>query len=313
MSALTDEGAKLVCNETLLRQLADYDNTEVWNTFLSQITRDETTALVKNGGCHTEALASLGIPRAVEYDGPSGIYGSTLSNQIGWPSASLIGCGWNRELAYDMGRSVGQQAKQENVSGWYAPGVNLHRNPYTSRNYEYYSEDPILSGYLAAEVIRGAKNLGLSCYVKHFSVSEGGQNPAQVNTWLTEQAMREVYLKSFEIAIKKGGANAVMSAFNDIADVYCGHNQALLTDILRKEWGFRGSVVTDWWGEYMRIDKCVLAGNDKMLLMTDTEQYMPLGGSTTIGDNAARDAVKHIIYSKVDSYVTTLDYAKQNG
>ena len=299
---------KLVCNEALLRQLADYDNEEVWDAFLSQITKEETVAMIKEGGFQIEAVESLGIPRTLESDGPSGLSKAAAANKIAWPAEFLIGCSWNTELAYDMGRSVGQQAKKEGIEGWYAPGVNLHRSPYTSRNFEYYSEDPVLSGALAAQVIRGAKNYGLTCYIKHFAASEGGRNPAQVNTWLTEQALREIYLKAFEIAIKEGGANAVMSAFNCIGDVYCGHNQALLQSILRGEWGFKGVVITDWWGEYMNIEKCVLAGNDKMLLKKETQQYMPLGADDSVNANAARETVKHMIYSVIAPYVTALDY-----
>ena len=308
----TETSGLLVCNEELCRQLADYDNVELWDAFLSQLTREETMALVKNGGFQIEAVVSLGVPRTVESDGPAGLNKAFPTKRIAWPSEALIGCSWNKQLLYDMGRSIGQQAKEENIAAWYAPGVNLHRSPYTSRNYEYYSEDPILSGYLAAAVIRGAKNMGLTSYVKHFAVSEAGANPTQVNTWLTEQTMREIYLKAFEIAIKDGDANAVMTAFNHVADVYCGHNQALLTGVLRNEWGFQGVVITDWWSEYMRIDKCVLAGNDKMLLAKETEQFLPLGSSDSIGDNAARAAVKHILYPLIDAYITALDYQKAN-
>ena len=231
-------------------------------------------------------------------------------NRTGWPAQSLTACSWNEALLYVQGRAVGKSALDNDIQGWYAPGANLHRSPYTSRNFEYYSEDPVLTGKLAAQVIRGAKNEGLICFLKHFAISEGGRNPCQVNTWLTEQTMREVYLKAFEIPVKEGKANAIMSAFNHVGDVYCGNNQALLQDILRKEWGFRGSVITDWWGEYMVINQCVMAGNDKMLLKKETQQYVDLMDNSGALANAARVAVKSIVYSIVDSCVSGGLYEK---
>ncbi len=310
--------AELKYNDELLEKLHDYDDNETWNKFLSQISQEETLNIIKNGGMHIEAVESLGLLRMVEGDGPSGITNSVLNpdvamNRTAWCSETLTGCSWNKKLAYNMGRMVGMEGRTVvNIHGWYAPGVNLHRSPYTSRNFEYYSEDPVLSGGMAAEVIRGAKNNGLTCYLKHFAVSEAGNNPNNRFTWLTEQTMREIYLKPFEIAVKKGGANAIMSAFNRVGAIYVGFNQALLNDVLRTEWGFRGQVITDWWCEYMTIEKCVLGGNDKMLMRVETTQTVDLSDPTSAQSNAARTAVKNIVYSALDSYLTAKDYA-ENG
>jgi beta-glucosidase len=134
-----------------------------------------------------------------------------------------------------MGQSVGLEGMATNLQGWYAPGVNMHRSPFNGRNYEYYSEDPVLNGYMASEVILGAKSKGLYCYIKHFTLSEPGDNARNLNTWLTEQNFREMYLKPFEIAVKKGGANAIMSAFNFVGGVWAGANAAMNVDILRNE------------------------------------------------------------------------------
>ncbi len=295
---------ELFWNKDLVLALYDYDNEELWDKILSQLSKEETVELIKIGGFVVAATESIGMPIAKESDGPSGVNRATADIKTAWCSESLSGCSWNEELLYTMGRALGTEAKNADIQGLYAPGVNLHRSPYTSRNFEYYSEDPILSGKLAAQVIRGAKNEGLTCYLKHFAVSEGGKNPTQVNTWLTEQALREIYLKAFEIAVKDGKTNAVMSAFNNIGDVYCGHNQALLQDILREEWGFRGVVITDWWRGYMTIEACVIAGNDKMLRKTDVDEKINLSDDSGDVANAARDAVKNILYSVVDSCVT---------
>lgn len=313
LSGLTSQ--KLIWNRELLKQLSDYDNEEAWDQFLSQLSKEEVGAIIKDGGFKVPATKSIGLYETEESDGPSGISRVPEKNRTGWPAESLTACSWNKALLYTQGRAVGQQARENDIQGWYAPGANLHRNPYTSRNFEYYSEDPILSGKLAAQVIKGAKNEGLICYLKHFAVSEGGKNPTQVNTWLTEQALREVYLKAFELAVKGGKAGGVMSAFNNIGDVYCGHNQALLQDILRAEWGFRGCVITDWWSEYMMIETCVLSGNDKMLLKKDTMQYVNLAQNDGPVANAARVAVKNIIYAIVDSCVSggLYEYGVING
>lgn len=295
---------QLIWNKELLMQLYDYDNEEVWDKFLSQITKTETANIIKDGGFKVTGVESLGIYETEETDGPSGLSRAPQDIRTGWCASSLSACSWNEELLYMQGRVVGQEAKAADIQGWYAPGVNLHRNPYTSRNFEYYSEDPVLSGKLAGQIIKGAKNEGLICFLKHFAVSEGGKNPTQVNTWLTEQALRETYLKAFELAVKNGKACGIMSAFNNIGDVYCGHNQALLQDVLRTEWGFRGQVITDWWGEYMLIETCVLSGNDKMLMKKETKQYVLLTDNSGAIANAARVAVKNILYSIVDACVT---------
>ena len=150
------------------------------------------------------------------------------------------------------------------INGWYAPTVNLHRSPYNTRNYEAYSEDGVLSGYMGASLIKGAKNNGLTCYLKHLALSEPGYNPNYLNTWLTEQNLRENYLKAFEICVKDGGANAVMSAFNSVGAVSACNSYALLTQVLRNEWGFRGAVVTDY--NFGDVNNQVRSGNDLHLL-----------------------------------------------
>ena len=199
-----------------------------------------------------------------------------------------------------MGVSVGLEASETGVKGWYAPGVNLHRSAYNGRNYEYYSEDPVLSGKLVAEVIKGAKTNGLYCYLKHFAVSELGVNPNQVNTWLTEQNIRETYLKPFELAVKEGEANAIMSAFNRIGGIWVGGYYPLLTQILRTEWGFRGSVITDYQKSGMTEVLGVRAGND--LWLTNSTS-IALSSSDPVQMACARNACKNIIYTYIDTYL----------
>jgi beta-glucosidase len=209
-----------------------------------------------------------------------------------------------------MGRSMGNEADQTAVDGWYAPGVNLHRTAYTARNFEYYSEDGVLSGKLAAKVIYGAKTNGLTCFLKHFACSEPGPNPARLNTWLTEQNLRENYLKPFEIAVKEGGANAIMSAFNRVGASWAGANYALLTQVLRNEWGFKGTVITDWTqagDDYggMNVVQGVRAGND-LWLNPQSANETKLSTTNATDMACARRAAHNILYTIADTRATLL-------
>lgn len=309
----------LVYNDELLRDLWDYES-ETWDVLLDQMSKTEIVTLIQYGGFQTSDIVSIGKPRILDRDGPAGFNnsvsgGTRYDSWTAFPSESLIACSWSNELCYYMGLSQGAVGNSTGVNGWYAPGVNLHRSQYNSRNFEYYSEDPVLSGVLAAEVIRGAKNNNLYCYMKHFAASESGRNPYNWNTWLTEQTLREIYLKPFEIAVKDGGANAVMTAFSNIGNIWAGGNAALCTDILRGEWGFKGSVITDYFAkDYMVPTTGILAGNDL---------YLAPGGVGTatisLPNNdldklyAARRAVKNILYTLVDTYMTATEYRDGDG
>lgn len=202
-----------------------------------------------------------------------------------------------------MGVVQGKVASATGLQGWYAPGVNLHRSVYNTRNYEYFSEDAVLTGKLAASIVQGAKENNLYCYVKHFAVSEAGANPNNKNTWLTEQALRETYLKPFELCVKDGGANGIMSAFNRVGAVWAGGNHALITDLLRGEWGFHGTVITDWYQpDYMDYTQGLKAGNNLWLDGTfDRAAEIDLSDAGTA--YAARQAVKNILYT----YVVTIN------
>ena len=304
-------GVKLVANEELIEKLGNYGDKATWDTFLNQMTAEEIIRLVEIGGFHTEAIESIGKPKLNDRDGPAGFnttIGGSVKDRSAWtayPCETLIACTWSHYLTYMMGISIGLEASQTDSYGWYAPGVNLHRSAYNGRNYEYYSEDPVLSGNLAAEVIRGAKTNGVYCYMKHFAASELGVNPNQVNTWLTEQNLRENYLKPFEIAVKEGGANAVMSSFNRIGGIWAGAYYPMVTQVLRNEWGFEGSVITDYQKSGMTEYIGVTAGND--LWLTNSTS-IALSTSNAVHVACARNACKNIIYTYVDTYL----FAKNN-
>lgn len=308
-------GAQLKYNDELILKLGnDYDD-EQWEDLLNQVTVDEMIRLVANGYFKTEALESVGKPQGLEIDGPAGFHYGSVSDDarnkwIAFPSESLIGCSWSQEMAFNMGQAQGAIASATGVSGWYGPGLNLHRNVYSGRFFEYYSEDSLVTGKLAAEVVRGATNNGLHCYMKHFAVSEEGVNPDNVKTWITEQALREIYLRPFEIAVKEGEANAIMTAFNCIGAVWAGACDPMNNDILRGEWGFRGSLITDWAlgnRDWMEGERGIRGGNDLWLDLNE-----PFNGNDATTVSCLRTATKNILYTYANTYAQAKDF-QENG
>ena len=322
MVTYTDDAGSLQYDYDLFAILSDYD-AEEWDTLLDQIEVSELVNLVHNSGFFNPAIESVGKQQQADFDGPAGFNTNSLSGDWGgstvtdtwtaYPCECLLGCSWNKDLMLQMGLSMGVEANATGINGWYAPGINLHRTNYTSRNYEYYSEDPILSGNLAANVIHGAKINGLYCYMKHFVVSESGPNGRDWNTWLPEQVLREIYLKPFEIAVKEGGSNAVMSSFNNLGSIWTGSNHALLVDILRGEWGFRGTVITDWSDGgnpgAMNPRQGVRAGNDIWLNPNAPHINGALNASDATDVACARNSAHNVLYTLVDTihYYNTFD------
>ena len=225
-----------------------------WDEFVSQLTLDEMALLSGNGAWHIEGLERLGVPFTRTPDGSVCVGASTYSGAImgtdaagiTYPCPVVIASSWNEDIAYMMGTSAGSEAQVNGYAGWYAPAMDTHRTAFNGRNFEYYSEDSFLAGTIASNVVRGATDKGVICFVKHFALNERESNDRnQLFSWCNEQAMREIYLKPFEMAIKEGGSLGVMSSFNYIGTEWAGGNSALLTDLLRDEWGFEGLVITD--------------------------------------------------------------------
>lgn len=251
-----------------------YEDPTLWEPFLDQLTLEELTLLVTAGGYKTAGIERLGIPQTADNDGPASIkgrYGVTFKDTgAAYPCATALACTFNDELAYEMGQSVAREAAYIGTDIWYAPGGNIHRNPRGGRNFEYFSEDPLLAGKMSAKLIAGAKAGGLLTTIKHYALNDQEQNRMGVYTWADEQTMREIYLKAFEIAFKEGGGNGVMTGFNRLGPVWCGASAALNKELLREEWGFEGFVVSDFalnftgFG-YMNPALAVYGGNDTML------------------------------------------------
>lgn len=301
-------------NDELINELTKDYNSTLWDDLANQATKEEVKSLVEKSGFGSEQIYSIGKPSTLDFDGPSGFNENTQkvaedkSLWTSYPAECVVGCTFDKEIANEIGKSMAFEASKSGINGWYAPGVNLHRSNYNGRNYEYYSEDPILSGKLASATITGAKSGGLYCYLKHFALSEEGDNAKGVDTWITEQNFREIYLKPFEICVKNG-ANAIMTAFNRIGPVWAGANYDLCTEILRNEWGFIGSVVTDWSSgdEIMNTNRGVLAGND-LWLNPLAQNGTPLDVNNPTEMYCAKKALKHNLYTYISTYKYARDY-----
>lgn len=216
----------------------------------------------------------------------------------------MIAATWNTDLAHDFGTSIGKMADDMDVSGWYAPAMNIHRSAFAGRNFEYYSEDGVLSGAMAANAIMGSQEQGVYAFMKHFALNDQETNRCgMLCTWSSEQAIREIYLKPFEQCIKAADCHAVMSSFNYIGNTYAGNCSALLNDVLRGEWGFVGMVLTDYYGVYgyQDSDRLIRNGGDFCLVNYDTETNHLTDTTSATALVSARQACKNILYTVANS------------
>lgn len=295
----------------------EYDD-PMWDELVSQLSLSKQAELIVKGGFGTINLEDeIGMPKTSATDGPSGFNNSVTGQgnlkAVNYPSSTVLACTWDYMTAYEVGIAIGTEANALGISGWYGPGANLHRTPLGGRNFEYYSEDPLLSGIICAYHVMGAKKMGLTAYIKHIAVNdvESGRNGAF--KWLTEQNLRENYLVPFELAVKIGGSNAMMSSVDRIGTTRVSGSYALLTGVLRNEWGFNGSVITDFYQNagasrsndmVHDVDECVRAGNSQILYAD--------GGIGWFNDSSSATAKKAIFKSAKDiiySYVDTLYYS----
>lgn len=283
---------------------ADYDDPQ-WEKLLNQLTISDMDTMIALGGYQTSAAPSVGKTQTIDCDGPASINNNfTGTGSIGFPAGVMIANTWNVEIADAFGQSIGKMADEMGVSGWYAPAMNIHRSAFAGRNFEYYSKDPFLSGKVAAAAVAGAEKEGVYAYIKHFALNDQETNRNnQLCTWFNEQSAREIYLKPFEMCVKEGGAKAVMSAFNFYGTEPAGASSEVLNNILRDEWGFRGFVLTDYYGVYgyQDADRMIHNGNDCMLVAYDTETNHLTDTESATSVKAMRQACKNIMYTVVNS------------
>ena len=277
----------------------DYDDAD-WDKLLDQLTFDDMDNLIANGGYGTQAVKSVSKIQLTDADGPASLNNNfTGVGSIGFPASTAFACTWNKDLA----KQFGEMAHDMHVAGWYAPAMNIHRNAFSGRTFEYFSEDSLLSGVMASSEISGAKSKGVYSFMKHFALNDQETKRTEMLcTWTNEQAMREIYLKPFEMSVKEGGAQAVMSSFNYIGNTYAGADSALLQTVLRGEWGFKGFVLTDYFGGYgyQNADQEVRAGNDSMLATTKITNHITDKSATSV--KAMRQAAHNILYTAANSW-----------
>lgn len=294
-----------------------------WDEMLDSLSVGDMTAMLLNGAYQTAAIGSIGKPQTLEPDGPAGFssFINSAINGTAYPSEVLIAQTWDVELGTRMGVMLGNEAIFKNINGWYAPAVNLHRSPFAGRNFEYYSEDPVLSGQMLTAVANGVGTKGVYTLIKHFALNEQETNRVNngIATWATEQTIREVYLRPFEIGAKnitmevpyladdEGtleratiGAAGIMSSFNRIGATWAGGSVALMDTVLRGEWGFEGFAITDFnLYPYMNPNEGINAGSDLMLTFQPSKSFNDSSSAKAVTD--IRQATHNILFTVANS------------
>lgn len=325
------EKAAVVLSDLIGKDIDD----PLWEELLNQLTLQEMADLINNGGFHSINIDYIGKPYSHDTDGPKGWTGNgvdTTHNFNKFACEPMIASTFNKDLVYEMGLMIGEQGlwgnstqasgMAYNYTGWYAPGMNIHRSVFDSRYTEYYSEDPVLTGEMAAAASRGAKAMGCYVSLKHFAFHNdgggvgmgaagisgyrGGMTPSQtsgMSAWFDEQAAREIYLKGYQIAVEEGEATFAMSSFTRVGTTWCGGSYAVNTEILRNEWGFDGAVVTDIviYG-FLNADQMIRAGGN-FLLSAGMPINVCIGATeyTATQVQAMRNATKGILYMVANS------------
>ena len=283
---------------------ADYDDPR-WEKLLDQLTVDEMANMIAMAGYQTAAMDSVGKVATLDFDGPAAINNNfTGVGSIGFPIEVVVASTWNKELAQAWGECMGKISQEMGAEGWYAPGMNTHRTAFGARNYEYFSEDGVLAGNMGAKAVEGARKYGVYSYIKHFALYEG--NAKMVSVWSNEQAIRETYLKPFEISVKQGGANAVMVSWSFLGDKWTGESSNLMNTVLRDEWGFRGMALTDFFRNnghgFMNADAALANGVDAMLSTFNGEENNVANPEHPTAVLQMRNACKNVMYTVVSSW-----------
>ena len=283
---------------------ADYDDPR-WEKLLDQLTVDEMANMIAMAGYQTAAMDSVGKVATLDFDGPAAINNNfTGVGSIGFPIEVVVASTWNKELAQAWGECMGKMSQEMGAEGWYAPGMNTHRTAFGARNYEYFSEDGVLAGNMGAKAVEGARKYGVYSYIKHFALYEG--NAKMVSVWSNEQAIREIYLKPFEISVKQGGANAVMVSWSFLGDKWTGESSNLMNTVLRDEWGFRGMALTDFFRNnghgFMNADAALANGVDAMLSTFNGEENNVANPEHPTAVLQMRNACKNVMYTVVSSW-----------
>ena len=302
-----------------------------WDDFVSQLTVDQTYELMASTRFQHNAVDALGAPVAGHSDGPVGLTGAWVGggqsllkpfaaeHKFSFATETLVACTWNKDIARRQGELIGDYGLWVNIVGWYGPGLNIHRTPFSGRNFEYYSEDATLSAHMAAEVVGGARSKGMIVFMKHFALNdqENNRDTDGIATWADEQTMRENYFKVFEWAVKYGDGNGAMSSFNRIGFEWAGASYALLTQLLREEWGMEGVVITDAHSAgqgCMNASQMIRAGNDMSLDSREGSLARIVNSeesNTATQLTALHNAAKNILYTQLNSAAMNNGYVNE--
>ncbi len=314
-----------------------YDEAD-WDKLVSIMTTSEVGDIINLSGYHTAVAESIGKPQATDLDGPAGLNGmvSQTSYSIAYCTEVCIAATWNTRIAYAHGYYVGQDGLtfDSKVNGWYAPAMNIHRTPFEGRNFEYYSEDSFLSGQMASQTVKAAANQGMYAFIKHFALNEQEihRDDNGVCTWVNEQAMREIYLRPFQMVSEAGiveikcyqtdengnevmgtaeipAMQGLMTSFNRVGGTWAGGSYQLIQEILRDEWGFNGFVITDYSQgatTYMHTEQMLRAGADAQLTQMGST-FRLTGSKATANTYYTKKAMSHILYTVVNSSVMNSD------
>ena len=281
-----------------------YDH-ESWELLLDEMSAQEMMTLVENGGYLTREVLSINKPATLDKDGPAGITSTLIGGAgcFGFPIEMLVACSWNTDMVERLGELVGEDSLYARVPGWYAPGLNTHRSPFNGRNYEYYSEDPVLGSKIGTAVVVGAQSKGAYCYIKHYALDDQGIGGAY--TFANEQSVREIYLRQFEETVTIGDARACMTNNGRVGMTWVGRNRGFMTEVLRNEWGFEGFAITDQCTanrtEALEIWDGLAAGTDLWLNAAEGTWVIDGYASNPTVMNLLRNASKNILYTVANS------------
>ncbi len=282
---------------------ADF-NSDKWNSVLDQVTLEEATNLSLHGYTHNEAVNSIGKPYTREVDGPNQAGSFNVSSDaLGYPCATVLAQTFNKELSYEYGKQLGSEAKSNGFDGLYAAGINMHRSPFCGRNYEYWSEDSTLTGKMAANEIKGGLNVGTYFYMKHFIAYDQETYRDGLYTWMTERNLRQNYLKPFVTCIREGGLNGIMTSYNRLGATWAGGNYSLIHELLEKEIGYQGAIITDYSDHqvFMNGDQSLRAGGSLWMDgYANNGKYIYDKTSITF-KNCLREATKRNLYTYLNT------------
>ena len=297
---------------------AKYDDSR-WDDLVNQLSYNQMAKLIRLGGYSTVQIDRIGLPSTQDKDGTSGISGTLVNgaSAMAWPTEVAMASTWNNDMIAKLGVCFGEDSISCGVAGAYAPGADIHRSPYSGRNFEYYSEDSFLSGKICASEVKGLRSKGVIVYTKHFALNDQETNRYGASIFANEQAIREIYLQGFEYAVSEGGTNGMMAAMNRIGTRWVGAHRGMMTNVLRDEWGFEGMVITDQASVpamfYQDMISGLWAGTDIWLNTSSSYWSLDAYKENKTVQYYMHRAAKNIIYSVTKSWAVNDAYKANTG